>query len=323
MDYQALYQFLSEQNAEHWVKQLRTQISKALALSSHGHLSEWLEVIKLIPNIETQYRKLDSAAITIGKADEINQQTQEQLSLALKQLRPWRKGPYSLFGIELDTEWRSDWKWNRLANHIDPLQNRTVLDVGCGNGYHCWRMLGAKAKMVIGIDPALRHVMQFHAIRQLYGEAPNYVLPLRLEDLPPNLSMFDTVFSMGVLYHRRSPFDHLLELKDCLRPGGQLILETLIIEGEQTQVLVPENRYAQMRNVWFIPSCKSLHTWLKRCGFVNIRLIDVTKTTTEEQRNTQWMQSQSLKDFLQPGNDNMTIEGLPAPIRAIFLADRP
>lgn len=323
MDYRPLYQFLSDQNADHWIDNLRQQLPKAMDLASHGHLPEWLNTIEQIPVPETQYRKLDSAAITIGKKQEIDDETRNELETHLKKLRPWRKGPYSLFGIALDTEWRSDWKWDRLKSHIEPLTNRTVLDVGCGNGYHCWRMLGAKAKMVIGIDPALRHVTQFHAIRRLYGEAPNYVLPLRLEDLPGNLKLFDTVFSMGVLYHRRSPFDHLMELKDCLRPGGQLVLETLIIQSENNQVLVPENRYAQMRNVWFIPSCKTLQSWLKRCGYTNISLIDVTKTTIEEQRRTEWMQSQSLEDFLDPNNHNLTIEGLPAPQRAIFVADKP
>ena len=56
---------------------------------------------------------------------------------------------------------------------------------------------------------------------------------------------------MGVLYHRRSPIDHLLELKGCLQTGGELVLETLVIDGGLGEVLVPENRYAKMRNVWF------------------------------------------------------------------------
>jgi tRNA (mo5U34)-methyltransferase len=183
-------------------------------------------------------------------------------------------------------------------------------------------MLGAEAEMVIGIDPGLRYVMQFHAIRCLYGESQVFVLPLALEDLPSQLNLFDSVFSMGVLYHRRSPFDHLMQLKDCLRPGGELILETLVIEGSKNQVLVPEGRYAQMRNVWFIPSCDTLKSWLTRCGFTNIRLIDISKTTLAEQRCTEWMQSQSLQDFLQAENPDLTVEGLPAPVRGVFLANK-
>jgi len=239
----------------------------------------------------------------------------------LKALHPWRKGPYNLFGIHIDTEWRSDWKWNRLKNHIAPLEHRLVLDVGCGNGYHCWRMLGAGAKTVIGIDPMMLNVMQFQLVRKLYGEAPVYVLPMGIEDMPYGLKAFDTAFSMGVLYHRRSPIDHLMELRDCLKPGGELVLETLVIDGGLGQVLLPEDRYARMRNVWFLPSCDTLIGWLKRCGFKNIRLVDVTVTSIEEQRTTEWMTFHSLKDFLDAENPQLTCEGLPAPKRAIVIAN--
>ena len=226
-----------------------------------------------------------------------------------------------MFGIDADTEWRSDWKWDRLKDRIAPLENRLVLDVGCGNGYHGWRMLGAGARLVIGIDPAMLSVMQFQAIRKLYGDAAIYVLPVGIEDIPAEMRLFDTVFSMGVLYHRRSPIDHLLELKGCLRPGGELILETLVVEGGVDSVLVPDRRYAQMRNVWFLPSCDALAVWMNRCGFKNIRLVNVTKTSVEEQRGTEWMRFHSLRDFLDPMDAGLTREGLPAPVRAIFIAN--
>jgi tRNA (mo5U34)-methyltransferase len=128
------------------------------------------------------------------------------------------------------------------------------------------------------------------------------------------------VFSMGVLYHRRSPIGHLLELRDCLVPGGELVLETLVIEGIQGETLVPEERYAMMRNVWFIPSCPTLMHWLKRCGFKHIRLVDVTATTIQEQRSTRWMTFHSLTDNLDPDNPTLTCEGYPAPKRAIIVA---
>ena len=323
INYQPLYQFLKDSKAQNWAEALPQQLAQALSISSHGHLAGWQEALESIPVLTTQHRNLNSNKVTIGMNSDISNQTQLVLKSQLEKFQPWRKGPFSLFGIEMDTEWRSDWKWDRLKDHISPLNNRTVLDVGCGNGYHCWRMFGGGAKMVIGIDPAIRNVMQFHAIQQLHGEAPVYVLPLKLEDLPPRLNLFDSVFSMGVLYHRRSPFDHLLELKDCLRNDGELILETLVIKGQKNETLVPEGRYAQMRNVWFIPSCDALKSWLKRCGFTNIRMVDLSTTTTEEQRSTGWMRSQSLPDFLNPDNPELTIEGLPAPVRAIFLANKP
>ncbi len=323
LDYQTLYNGLQSAQADAWAAQLPQQLQAAFNPSGHGNLQHWQAVLAQIQPSPTLHRQLNQDAVSIGRADELNPALQAQLAQQLKAFCPWRKGPFDLYGIHIDTEWRSDWKWQRLQDHIAPLDYRLVLDVGCGNGYHCWRMLGAGAKMVVGIDPTLLSVMQFQVVKKLYGEAPVYVLPLALEDLPQGINVFDTVFSMGVLYHRRSPIDHLLALKDCLHPGGELVLETLVIEGRAGEVLMPEDRYAQMRNVWFLPSCDTLALWLKRCGFINIRLVNVCTTTIEEQRSTEWMSFQSLKDFLMPGNPQLTVEGLPAPQRAIFIANNP
>jgi len=207
--------------------------------------------------------------------------------------------------------------------HLEPLKDRTILDVGCGNGYHCWRMLGEGAQRVIGIDPSPRFVVQFHMIKQFMPTAPVDLLPVGIEDLPQNLQAFDTTFSMGVLYHRKSPIDHLRELKASLRPGGQLVLETLVIKGKLGEVLVPEGRYAKMNNVWFLPSCETLLSWMKKCGFKNPRVVDVNQTGQDEQRSTDWMKFQSLPDFLDPEDPNRTDEGHPAPIRAVFVAEAP
>ena len=214
-------------------------------------------------------------------------------------------------------------KWNRLKTHIDQLNDRLVLDVGSGNGYFCWRMRGAGARLVMGIDPYLKYVYQFATMQKYIHDQAVQVLPLGIDDLPSDLQCFDTVFSMGVFYHRRSPFDHLFKLKSLLKPGGQLVLETLVVEGEKGFVLVPEGRYAKMRNVWFIPSPATLKSWLKRAGFSDIQLINISLTTTDEQRKTDWMQFESLPDFLNPEDNRLTIEGYPRPRRAIFLARRP
>ena len=126
-------------------------------------------------------------------------------------------------------------------------------------------------------------------MRKLLGNDQRaHLLPLGIEQLPA-LKAFDTVFSMGVLYHRRSPLEHLWQLKDQLVNEGELVLETLVIDGDENTVLVPGDRYAQMRNVYFIPSALALKNWLKKCGFVDIRIADVSVTTTEEQRRTEWM----------------------------------
>ena len=323
IDYDPLYQTLSDLKAGIWNDLLPCQIEEAFDVSSHGSVTNWLETIELLPDNRLSSLILDQGLIQIGKQNDLDKEVRVELLDQLKTFHPWRKGPYDVFGIHIDTEWRSDWKWDRLKSHIAPLSHRFVLDVGCGNGYHCWRMLGAGAKMVVGVDPLLLNVIQFHVIRKLAGELPIYVLPVALENVPKDLNAFDTVFSMGVLYHRRSPIDHLLELKGCMRSGGELVLETLVIEGNEGEMLMPEGRYAKMRNVWFLPSCDTLLSWMKRCGFVNCRVIDVATTTTKEQRSTEWMQFHSLGEFLDPENPALTCEGLPSPRRAIMIANKP
>lgn len=319
-DYQPLFQALIDAGAEDWAGDLQRRIEKAFHADWHGDLPRWQQAIEQLPVLRPSSVGLRDE-VRIGCADDLGVEAGQRLIGQLKILHPWRKGPYQLFGVEIDTEWRSDWKWDRLKDDIAPLHNRMVLDVGCGNGYHCWRMLGQGARLVVGIDPTLLSVMQFEAVRKLHGEAPVYVLPIGIDEVPRELRLFDTVFSMGVLYHRRSPIDHLLELKGCLRPGGQLVLETLVINGGSSDVLLPEGRYAQMRNVWFLPSCAALQVWMQRCGYKNIRACNVSKTSTEEQRSTDWMQFQSLSDFLDPENGERTREGHPAPMRAILTAE--
>jgi len=246
-----------------------------------------------------------------------------QLEASLKQLSPWRKGPYQINDLLIDTEWHSDWKWNRIKAYLTPLKNRMVLDIGCGNGYHCWRMHGEGARLVIGIDPSWLFWVQFQAIKHFTGDKPVHLLPFGIEQLPKALNAFDTVFSMGVFYHRRSPIDHLMQLKSTLRQGGELVLETLIIDGPKGESLVPDDRYAKMRNVWFLPTIQTMTQWLRRCGFENINVVDINQTTTQEQRTTTWMPYESLQDFLDPDDENKTIEGYPAPKRATFIAQKP
>ncbi len=320
---ETLQAFMQANGMDEWAAQLPAQIEKGLDTRRHGDLPRWQAVLGALPDIKPSVIDLDRGCLQIGQAGDIDKAQYQALITGLKKLHPWRKGPYELFGIHIDTEWRSDWKWQRLAEHIQPLNGRTVLDVGCGNGYHCWRMYAAGAERVIGIDPTPLFVMQFRLFRHFIGEVPVDVLPMGIDEVPVNMQAFDTVFSMGVLYHRRSPLDHLLQLRNCLKPGGQLVLETLVVEGDARTVLVPEDRYGRMGNVWFLPSVAMLEIWLRRCRFRDIRCVDVSVTGTEEQRATEWMTFQSLADFLDAEDATKTVEGYPAPRRAIITASAP
>jgi len=242
--------------------------------------------------VETGWNFQDGRLIAGGSASD-----PAALIKTLRTFIPWRKGPLELGGVAIDTEWRSDWKWARIAPYLD-LTGQRVLDVGCGNGYFGWAMLAAGAQQVIGCDPTQLFVLQHEVISHFAGQANHQLLALRLEDLPPEMNEFDTVFSMGVLYHRRDHLAHLTDLAARLRPGGQLVLETLIIDGKTETLLAPENRYANMRNVHALPTVPLLQRWLQQAGYTDIHCVDITPTTTREQRTTEWMPFQSLPEAL-------------------------
>lgn len=320
--YRTLLTTLEQQGHQPWADQLRAQLTRRFDELPHGDIKRWQGALESLPVVADAQADLNQSAITLYSDQPLSTKALSVLEPALRGLMPWRKGPFAFFGIGIDTEWRSDWKWDRIAPWLSNLEGRKVLDVGCGSGYHCWRMAGAGARQVIGIDPGLLFLFQFLSVKKYLGDVPVDLLPIRMEDMPRKLETFDTTFSMGVLYHRRSPLDHLMELRETLRDGGELVLETLVVDGPKGFSLMPEDRYGMMRNVWFLPSCDTLLLWLARTGFRNARVVDVTDTTIEEQRTTDWMRFQSLKDFMNPEDATRTIEGYPGPKRATVIAER-
>jgi tRNA (mo5U34)-methyltransferase len=316
--FQSFYQQIASNKLLHWLETLPAQLKRWEQDALHGDFKQWQKVLDHLPVANKTCIELKNK-VEFGHAEDISEGQKQRLEVLLRQLMPWRKGPFTLHGLTIDTEWRSDWKWDRVLPHISPLKHRTVLDVGCGSGYHLWRMKGEGAEFVVGIDPSQLFYCQFEAIKHFNPDPTVHLLPVGVDDMP-ELKAFDTVFSMGVLYHRRSPIDFLAQLKQQLRPGGELVLETLVIEGDEQSVLVPTDRYAKMRNVWFIPSTAALLLWLQRVGFKEARVVDLSATSLEEQRKTSWMENESLIDFLDPTDHSKTIEGYPAPLRAVIVA---
>ena len=316
--YDQLFDELSDLNAGDWADGLRARCQTTLETAPHGDLPRWLEALNDLPTPNEPKLSVSDGVVTVR-----DEAAPPPIALrdTLMQFHPWRKGPFEILGVPIDTEWRSDWKWSRLQDHVE-FRNRNILDVGSGNGYYGWRMLDAGARLVVGLDPFPLYVMQHEVVKRYAADAPNFVVPAGDDCLPDSLNLFDITLSMGVLYHRTSPIDHLQTLAGTLKSGGTLVMETIIVEDDGETVLVPEGRYAKMRNVWFLPSIPMLQRWLKRTGFTNIEVVDVTTTSIQEQRRTDWMTFESLSDFLSSEDQSKTIEGYPAPVRAIVTATK-
>ena len=272
-----------------WLNMLPEQFISGLAPERYGDLPRWRTALASLPSLPAGTVQLNTPRV--GLSGYAPDTTLQALETALMGLHPWRKGPFELFGLHIDTEWR--------------------------------RLLGAGAAEVIGIDPTPLFILQFKALQHYLQQPGIHVLPMALESMPEQLPAFDTVLSMGVLYHRRDPLAHLDSLKHKLVPGGQLVLETLVIEGDDQALLVPDGRYARMGNVWQLPSAGLVRNWLADIGFAEPRIIDVGVTSLEEQRRTAWMTFHSLEQFLNPADHSLTAEGLPAPRRALLVAQRP
>lgn len=308
---------------DHYYRDFQTVIKeKRLFLeNAKGNFLKFKNILENISDHNPSRQDFKGRAITIGDKSDISEKEQRILNTQLEQLCPWRKGPYNIFGIDIDSEWQSWMKWERLESHIGNLKGRRILDIGSSNGYYMFKMAAGNPLMVLGVEPQSSFYFQYLAIQKFLQQENVFCLPVPHDQLPKMDRYFDTIFCMGVLYHRKSPIEMLKSIYDSMKPGGELILENLVINSKQNICLFPRNRYAKMRNIFFIPDLLVVESWLLRAGFTNIRCVDIEKTSVKEQRKTRWIHTETLSDFLDPDNSDKTIEGYPAPVRAIFIAN--
>ncbi len=276
--------------------------------------------LKKLPDVRPSSADVTLSRIRVGSAKEMDAAQRTVLRSALYDLKPWRKGPFEIFGIPIDSEWDSSIKWDRLAGHLGDMTGKRILDIGASCGYYMFRMAHWNPQLIMGIEPYLNFYFQFLALQRYLAMSDVHCLPMKLEELPAMRRCFDTVLCMGILYHRRSPLDTLLQIHRMMMPGGRLVVETLVLEDEWEMALFPRKRYAKMKNIFFIPTVPCLTHWLERSGFTEIQCVDVTRTTVQEQRKTDWIDTESLPDFLDPEDSRKTVEGYPAPVRAMVLA---
>lgn len=280
----------------------------------------YLEMLAGLPAIEPSSSDLGQGRIRIGQPGDLGPDDRRALREALKTLMPWRKGPFDIFGIPVDSEWDSSLKWERVRPHLAPLRGQRILDIGSSCGYYMFRMWAEAPALVLGIEPYLTFYFQFQLLQRYIRADRVFTLPLRLEALPDILNYFDTVFCMGILYHQRDPIQALEKMRPLLASGAQLVVETLVLAQKGDAELNPPGRYAKMNNVYAIPTVTRLENWLRKAGYRRVRCVDVTPTTLDEQRPTEWINSESLDAFLDPLHPGLTVEGHPAPVRAILLA---
>lgn len=266
------------------------------------------DAINQLPNIHTTVTLGDTVTLKSDQAVDL-----DALEKTARLMMPWRKGPFDLFGLFIDTEWRSDQKYNFLRPHFN-LSGKKVADIGCNNGYYMFRFLEDVPAKVVGFDPSALFQSQFDLINHFVKSDIVYEL-LGVEHLPFYEEKFDVIFCLGVLYHRSDPVAMLKSLFQGLERGGEVYLDTFIIEGEEPYALCPQGSYSKITNVYFVPTLKALENWCIKAGFSSFEVLGTVVTTSDEQRKTDWIESQSLEDFLDVDDSTKTVEGYPAPLR--------
>lgn len=259
------------------------------------------------------------SVVTIGMTTELTDQQRDSLYQHCRTLMPWKKGPYRLFGIDIDSEWRSDYKWQRLEQRLGDLTKQRVADIGCHNGYFMFRLAGSGAKLIVGFDPNLRWYFKFHFLQRFVQLSQVYYEPFGVEHLDLYANFFDTVLCLGILYHQTDPVTILRKIHNSLTTGGRVLIDCQGIAGDDDLVLVPRQKYAGASGQWYLPTRSALCNWLARTNFRNIEVFYDAPLSTDEQRATDWARVASLKDFV---NGQQTIEGYPAPRRFYVVAQR-
>jgi tRNA (mo5U34)-methyltransferase len=283
----------------------------------HKNVAHIIDELRSLPQANANIIIKDIITVEIPDASADLEQRIEKIALMLK---PWRKGPFKIGDLFIDTEWQSFIKYNLLKPHFD-IKGKVVGDIGCNNGYYLFRMLEENPKKLIGFDPSNLFFAQFSFIDHFIKSGIVYEM-LGVEHVGMYEHKFDTLFCLGVLYHRSDPIATLKSLFQGLNSGGELILDTFIIDGEEDIALTPKERYSKIPNVYFVPTVNALKNWCYRAGFKEIELLEIKTTDLEEQRKTQWIDSQSLEDFLDPNDQRLTVEGYPAPKRAYIKAKK-
>ncbi|MGL5059506.1 MAG: tRNA 5-methoxyuridine(34)/uridine 5-oxyacetic acid(34) synthase CmoB [Microcoleus sp.] len=283
-------------------------------------VSQYRKAFESVRDIESNWFDFSDATVKIGKKEELSAEQHQRFYQALQTFCPWRKGPFELFGIAVDAEWRSDWKWARILPHIQPLNNRKVADIGCHNGYFMLRMVCDRPECVIGFEPVAKLFWNFQMMQNIVKQEILAFELLGVENIDLYPNFFDTIFCLGILHHHPDPIGLLGKMRQALAPKGEIVIDCQGIPGDLPVALTPLKRYIQARGMWFLPTQSCLENWMARAGFTQINCFFAEALSVGEQRRTAWANVNSLSEFLNPADSSLTVEGYPAPWRYYITA---
>jgi len=180
------------------------------------------------------------------------------------------------------------------------LKGKRVLDIGCRDGLFSFKAESMGADEVVGIDNDLSKAATEFIIPFLHSKVK--MQQVNLYDLDPNtFGVFDTVIFAGVLYHLRYPFWGLKLIRDIMKVGGYLLIETAIWQGEPDKAMLfcpigNESPYYPDTTSCTFFNEKGLVDTMKSLGFETIQ---IEYLTTQPNRLVRQKIKQVIKNVLQ------------------------
>lgn len=111
-------------------------------------------------------------------------------------------------------------EWHVFKEMLPELQNKTVLDLGCGFGWHCRYAREQQASSVIGVDISAKMLQK---AREMTEDPAISYMNMPIEDINFSASQFDVVIS-SLAFHYIQSFEALCsKVYACLKPGGSFV----------------------------------------------------------------------------------------------------
>ena len=174
-------------------------------------------------------------------------------------------------------------KWPRLKSILDDigLENKTIVDIGCGDGYYVIEAAKAGAKYCLGTDIDELRIKRGLLAKELL-EVDN--VDFKSVDLyKDKLDKFDIVMGLGLI-HRVPDIDSCIEKLDSI--GKYVLLEFKTLDDPG---IVLENKGGKTKSnkynaLWSIPSQTYVINMMAIFGFSDYTIYEDTKSGLKYKR---------------------------------------
>ncbi|MDB5190396.1 MAG: methyltransferase [Parcubacteria group bacterium] len=171
----------------------------------------------------------------------------------------------------------------RVLDLLDSLEDKKVLDVGCGNGKVA-RILEKKGATVYGVDVVTQQITVARSIPSKITYLVGHMLHLDAINMPKD---FDIAISlMTFLYLNEEEFPIALrEIKEHLREGGRFIWANIhpsrYVDGAKIEAELPSVDGGSFKTTFYSHSMEFIRKTFEEIGFTINNILEPLPTRSE------------------------------------------